>query len=356
MDALGIPAPARRPYPFQWFHAAGIWLVALRTLGLRAFRADVAVLWGTPDGRGLDNVTLGALAFAPRGILAVLPDGATRRVSFAAVPALLYRRLSDAAERAAAPGWAWLRSIEGPEQEPRPWHSHALSYRAQDRDTPPFAQQLRGVTLDIGAGAGLMARYLDSARTRYLPTDLPTGRDAGDANITRSGRRPAVHCDGCALPFKDDSLDNVLCAQVLEHVTHPQQILTEARRVLRPGGHALITVPFAFPVHGAPWDYRRWTPEGLRQELVQAGFEVLESGPLGNSLETLATLVILWLKYRVAGRARGLSRLALVAVWPIVLAGQALLNVTVPARAPEGSTMLPLGVAVLARKPDTASK
>ncbi len=45
------------------------------------------------------------------------------------------------------------------------------------------------------------------------------------------------------LPFDDHTFGKILCAETLEHVLEPQRTLKEIRRVLRPGGLAVITVP-----------------------------------------------------------------------------------------------------------------
>ncbi|RPH74509.1 methyltransferase domain-containing protein, partial [bacterium] len=42
------------------------------------------------------------------------------------------------------------------------------------------------------------------------------------------------------LPFNDNSFDTVYCRYILEHVTQPQTVLTEAARVLKPGGRIFI--------------------------------------------------------------------------------------------------------------------
>ena len=45
------------------------------------------------------------------------------------------------------------------------------------------------------------------------------------------------------LPFGDSSFDLVLCAETIEHVRDLQFLLSEARRVLEPGGRLAITTP-----------------------------------------------------------------------------------------------------------------
>jgi SAM-dependent methyltransferase len=58
------------------------------------------------------------------------------------------------------------------------------------------------------------------------------------------GGAPGVdHQDLHALTYPDDSFDLVLTSDTLEHVPDPGRALTEIRRVLRPGGHHVFTVP-----------------------------------------------------------------------------------------------------------------
>jgi ubiquinone/menaquinone biosynthesis C-methylase UbiE len=52
--------------------------------------------------------------------------------------------------------------------------------------------------------------------------------------------------DGTCLPFRDQSFDLVLLIDILEHTDRPQHIVTEATRLLVPGGIAIATVPWAF--------------------------------------------------------------------------------------------------------------
>lgn len=65
--------------------------------------------------------------------------------------------------------------------------------------------------------------------------------------------------DGEHVPYQDASFDAVLCTQVLEHANHPDQLVKEIRRVLKPGGLAYITMPFVWNEHEKPYDFRRFT-------------------------------------------------------------------------------------------------
>jgi SAM-dependent methyltransferase len=70
--------------------------------------------------------------------------------------------------------------------------------------------------------------------------------------------------DGHEIPFVDSTFDYVWCNAVLEHVRKPWIVADEIVRVLKPGGVAVIQVPFLENVHGWPDDYYRFTPNGLR--------------------------------------------------------------------------------------------
>jgi len=74
------------------------------------------------------------------------------------------------------------------------------------------------------------------------------------------------------LSFADASFQSILCSEVLEHVQYPAAGLSECHRVLREGGWLVLTTLFSFPVHGYPNDYWRFTPEGMRCLLADAGF------------------------------------------------------------------------------------
>jgi SAM-dependent methyltransferase len=86
------------------------------------------------------------------------------------------------------------------------------------------------------------------------------------------------------LPLNVRDYDCVLSTQVLEHVRDPQTYLQECYRVLRPGGHLLLTTHGIFEDHGCPYDYWRWTADGLKCVIEGAGLNVqsakkLTTGP-----------------------------------------------------------------------------
>jgi SAM-dependent methyltransferase len=73
-----------------------------------------------------------------------------------------------------------------------------------------------------------------------------------------------IVADATALPIHSSSIDTVLLISLLEHVPNPDGVIQETHRVLKPGGKFFCYVPFIVPYHAAPFDYNRWTRDGLK--------------------------------------------------------------------------------------------
>ncbi len=82
------------------------------------------------------------------------------------------------------------------------------------------------------------------------------------------------------LPIGSGTYDLVLSSQVLEHVLDPTSYLTEAFRLLKPGGKLLLSTHGTFEDHGCPYDFRRWTSDGLSADLKSVGFRVEQMNKL----------------------------------------------------------------------------
>jgi SAM-dependent methyltransferase len=125
--------------------------------------------------------------------------------------------------------------------------------------------EVRGRTLDLGCGGKRYAAlFPDVSRSIFL--DLPSN-SASEKNVTVWG-------DGRSLPFRSGVFDSVLCTEVIEHVPTPDRVFAEAYRVLRPGGHLVLTTPQTWGLHEVPHDYYRYTEYGLRFLAETAGFRV----------------------------------------------------------------------------------
>lgn len=81
---------------------------------------------------------------------------------------------------------------------------------------------------------------------------------------------------------KDTKFDAIFSLVVLEHTAMPWKIAMEINRLLPIGGLSYHCTPFTFPLHESPWDFWRFTHEGLRMLFSPAlGFEILSLGLSG---------------------------------------------------------------------------
>jgi SAM-dependent methyltransferase len=90
--------------------------------------------------------------------------------------------------------------------------------------------------------------------------------------------------------------DVVFCEQVLEHVRDPCRAARTLHDLLRPGGRLIVSTPFMIRIHTEPTDYWRFTPDGLRVLLEQAGLQVGEVKQWGN-LSSLLANAFFWFPY-----------------------------------------------------------
>jgi SAM-dependent methyltransferase len=80
-----------------------------------------------------------------------------------------------------------------------------------------------------------------------------------------------------------------LAIEVFEHLRNPAQAAAEIHRVLKPGGKALVTIPFMFHIHADPHDYQRLTKDGLM--VVFEEFDTVQIQPFGGRLHVVSDIV-----------------------------------------------------------------
>lgn len=107
-------------------------------------------------------------------------------------------------------------------------------------------------------------------------------------------RNVNVVADVAELPFKDNSVDVVICESLLEHLREPERALSEMKRVLKPGGLIYVTVPFVAGFHSSPDDLYRWSKKGLRELMKKHGFKEGEIGVRCGPTSAVLSVVNDW--------------------------------------------------------------
>jgi len=147
-----------------------------------------------------------------------------------------------------------------------------------------YKTYFKGKMLNAGAGLRDLSSLVDG---ELVNQDIPHGLDNGNIHIYSP-----IH----DIPVADGEFDGVICNAVLEHVANPVEVVREIHRVLRPGGHLYLCVPFLQPEHLDPTDFQRYTKDGLRKLVTDEGFEVVKLEGVHSVYTTLAWIVESWLQ------------------------------------------------------------
>lgn len=175
------------------------------------------------------------------------------------------------------------------------YHARGGLYQAIAGLAPVF----QGCLLDVGCGR---KPYCDLfSVNQYVGLEI-------DTIDNRTNKLADFFYDGEIFPFTDQSFDGVVCNQVLEHIFTPDGFLSEIRRVLKPGGKLLLTVPFVWDEHEQPWDYARYSSFGLKSLLEKNGFEVAVQEKTNADVRVLCQLVNAYL-YKIFWTRRPLLNL-----------------------------------------------
>jgi len=98
---------------------------------------------------------------------------------------------------------------------------------------------LEGLLLDDGCGFGYQTKHIAS-----IGRFIPVGMDIFGPEVLiakKSANYPLVIGDGCNLPFPSQSFDVVVSNQVIEHISNYDRYIEEAYRVLKIGGHLILS-------------------------------------------------------------------------------------------------------------------
>ena len=190
------------------------------------------------------------------------------------------------------------------------WTVRAVQAWIRSALPPILASAARpGAVLDVGCAEQPFRALIESSGQQYVGMDVVQNRMRSVDIVSTLEDAPAP-----AQAFRV-----ILCTEVVEHVVDIDLAFAGLRRLAATGGTVVMTVPFVFPLHMEPYDFRRLTLHGVRRLAADHGFSVEAATPLGGLPEVLATLIadasILPVSRSAIAKAKvGLLRLAAAAL------------------------------------------
>lgn len=129
-----------------------------------------------------------------------------------------------------------------------------------------------GDVLDIGCGNKPYYVFFRGKVSSYIGCDI----------IQSDQKLVDLICPATEIPLPDNCKDTVFTTQVIEHVAEHNKLLSEAFRILKPGGYIILSGPMCWEHHEEPYDFFRFTKYGFEHILKKAGFHDIEIIPNGG--------------------------------------------------------------------------
>jgi SAM-dependent methyltransferase len=139
-----------------------------------------------------------------------------------------------------------------------------------------------GEVLDIGCGNKPYRCFFEGKITGYTGCDI----------VQSSDGLVDVICPATEIPLPDASKDTIFTTQVIEHVADHRKLLSEASRILKPGGYIILSGPMAWEHHEVPHDFFRFTRYGFEWLLNEHGFTPVEITPNGGKWALVGQLML----------------------------------------------------------------
>jgi SAM-dependent methyltransferase len=151
-----------------------------------------------------------------------------------------------------------------------------------NRALSEWAEEIHGVVLDLACGA-------ISSYWRVLGLE---GRGCVIGVDLDQSVRPTVVADLTqSIPLGSESCDAAILSSYLYIPAEPERALSEVWRVLKKGGHLILSAPLVFPYTPEPTDHWRFTEQALRLVLSRCGFVIEQLIPVGGRWTAAAYLI-----------------------------------------------------------------
>jgi len=139
----------------------------------------------------------------------------------------------------------------------------------------------RKTILDVGCGKQPYADIYQKHYGRNICIDI--NRDNIAVDVIASAE---------VIPLHSETIDVILCTEVVEHVADPLKAISEMARLLRPDGMLLLTWPLHYSLHEMPYDFSRITEYGMAHLCQSCGLRIeniLRRGTIFAVIHTLCS-------------------------------------------------------------------
>jgi len=150
-----------------------------------------------------------------------------------------------------------------------------------------YHSYFEGKVLDVGAGDQPYRDMFKNA-SKYIATNTKAHYKN---NLDEVDQFTDVWIDDAsALPFEDNSMDGVLCFQVLSVIQRPELFFKESVRIIKPGGKLLVTTDFLYPTWSKA-DRARYSIQQLERFAQESGFKVIKTESFGGFKSMIFSLL-----------------------------------------------------------------
>lgn len=176
-------------------------------------------------------------------------------------------------------------------------------------------QEIRAGESIIDVGAGELKYKGLCSHLKYTSQDFAgyngQGNSEGFQTQNWDNTKLDIVSDISNIPVPNHSFDNVMCIEVLEHVSNPTEAIKEMGRILKPQGKIILTAPFCSLTHMAPfffqtgfskyWYEKIFEKEGLK--IIEITFNGDYFEYLGQEINRLPGIATKYSTYSLLDRA-----------------------------------------------------
>ncbi len=152
-----------------------------------------------------------------------------------------------------------------------------------------YINKIKGNVLDIGCGSKPYEELFVNA-TNYV------GLDTKYSGHVHKNESVDVFYNGKVFPFENNSFDNAVCFQVLEHVDDIDLFIKEIKRVVAKNGYILFSMPFIWEEHELPFDFRRYTYYGIKNLLNKHNLSLINYEKYCDGMEMIPQFINIYLR------------------------------------------------------------